>query len=66
MAVGLSGEVLDGLIRSLTKTDDSFLRLADTIDDLSVTFGLWMPDEQPKSEPTPTPGRFCNLDWEDQ
>lgn len=56
MAVGLSGVVLDGLLRSLAKTDDSFLRL---------TFEPWMPDEQPPPEPTPVLGRFNNLDWDE-
>lgn len=64
MSTEISGVVLGGLVRSLTKTDDSFRELASIIDGLSVTLGLWMPDEQPSPEPTPAPGRFNNLDWE--
>lgn len=70
MTAGLSDYVLDGLVRSLAKADDSFLRLSNTIDELSVTLGLWMPDEQPMpdqpSMPDQQPGRFNNLDWEER
>lgn len=54
---------LDDLVRSLAQGGDPVRQLASIIDDLSVTFELWMP-EQSTPELTPPAGRFHNLDWE--